>query len=100
MEHTESGLHAQHTVELVPQGANIFVEKPMALTLNAAALDTIRKVEGYYCEQEFGLESGSPVCLIEGPFKGLCGFFKRSEDHVEILLTLIGQQSSILVPLS
>ena len=29
---TESGLHAQHTIELAPYGAHIIVEKPMALT--------------------------------------------------------------------
>ena len=30
---TESGLHAQHVVELAPYGGHILVEKPMALTL-------------------------------------------------------------------
>ena len=30
---TESGLHAQHVVELAPYGSHILVEKPMALTL-------------------------------------------------------------------
>ena len=29
---TESGLHAQHVIELAPYGADIVVEKPMALT--------------------------------------------------------------------
>ena len=33
---TESGLHAQHVIELVPYGADIVVEKPMALTLEDA----------------------------------------------------------------
>ena len=33
---TESGLHAQHTIELAPYGAHIVVEKPMALTLDDA----------------------------------------------------------------
>ncbi len=33
---TESGLHAQHTIELAPHGAHIIVEKPMALTLDDA----------------------------------------------------------------
>jgi UDP-N-acetyl-2-amino-2-deoxyglucuronate dehydrogenase len=33
---TESGLHAQHTVELAPYGAHVVVEKPMALTLDDA----------------------------------------------------------------
>jgi UDP-N-acetyl-2-amino-2-deoxyglucuronate dehydrogenase len=33
---TESGLHAQHTIELAPYGAHIMVEKPMALTLDDA----------------------------------------------------------------
>ena len=33
---TESGLHAQHVVELAPYGADIVVEKPMALTLEDA----------------------------------------------------------------
>ncbi len=33
---TESGLHAQHTIELAPYGAHIIVEKPMALTLDDA----------------------------------------------------------------
>ena len=33
---TESGLHAQHTVELAPYGAHVIVEKPMALTLDDA----------------------------------------------------------------
>ena len=33
---TESGLHAKHTVELAKYGANIMVEKPMALTLEDA----------------------------------------------------------------
>lgn len=30
---TESGLHAQHTIELAPYGKSVLVEKPMALTL-------------------------------------------------------------------
>ena len=33
---TESGLHAQHVIELAPYGAHIVVEKPMALTLEDA----------------------------------------------------------------
>ena len=33
---TESGLHAQHAIELAPYGAHIVVEKPMALTLDDA----------------------------------------------------------------
>ena len=33
---TESGLHAQHVIELAPHGKHIIVEKPMALTLNDA----------------------------------------------------------------
>ena len=33
---TESGLHAQNTIELAPYGAHIVVEKPMALTLGDA----------------------------------------------------------------
>lgn len=33
---TESGLHAQHTIELAPYGSDIVVEKPMALTLDDA----------------------------------------------------------------
>lgn len=33
---TESGLHAQHVIELAPYGADIVVEKPMALTLEDA----------------------------------------------------------------
>jgi len=33
---TESGVHAQHTMELAPYGAHIMVEKPMALTLDDA----------------------------------------------------------------
>ncbi|MDB2315821.1 Gfo/Idh/MocA family oxidoreductase [Luminiphilus sp.] len=33
---TESGMHAQHVVELAPYGASIVVEKPMALTLDDA----------------------------------------------------------------
>lgn len=33
---TESGLHAQHVVELAPYGAHVIVEKPMALTLSDA----------------------------------------------------------------
>ena len=33
---TESGMHAQHVVELAPYGAHIVVEKPMALTLDDA----------------------------------------------------------------
>jgi UDP-N-acetyl-2-amino-2-deoxyglucuronate dehydrogenase len=33
---TESGMHAQHVVELAPYGAHIIVEKPMALTLDDA----------------------------------------------------------------
>ena len=33
---TESGLHAQHTIELAPYGAHVVVEKPMALTLDDA----------------------------------------------------------------
>ena len=33
---TESGLHAQHVVELATYGADIVVEKPMALTLDDA----------------------------------------------------------------
>lgn len=33
---TESGLHARHTLELAPYGADIVVEKPMALTLSDA----------------------------------------------------------------
>ena len=33
---TESGLHAQHTIQLAPYGAHIVVEKPMALTLDDA----------------------------------------------------------------
>lgn len=33
---TESGRHAQHTIELAPYGKHIVVEKPMALTLSDA----------------------------------------------------------------
>ena len=33
---TESGLHAQNTIDLAPYGAHIMVEKPMALTLDDA----------------------------------------------------------------
>ena len=33
---TESGLHAHHVIELAPYGADIVVEKPMALTLDDA----------------------------------------------------------------
>lgn len=33
---TESGLHAQHVVDLAPYGAHVIVEKPMALTLSDA----------------------------------------------------------------
>ena len=33
---TESGLHADHTVQLAPYGKHIVVEKPMALTLDDA----------------------------------------------------------------
>jgi len=33
---TESGLHAQHTIQLAPYGAHIMVEKPMALSLDDA----------------------------------------------------------------
>lgn len=33
---TESGLHAQHVVELAPYGAHVMVEKPMALTIDDA----------------------------------------------------------------
>lgn len=33
---TESGLHARHVIELAPYGADIIVEKPMALTLRDA----------------------------------------------------------------
>ena len=33
---TESGLHAQHTIDLAPYGAHVVVEKPMALTLDDA----------------------------------------------------------------
>ena len=33
---TESGLHPQHVIELAPYGADIVVEKPMALTLEDA----------------------------------------------------------------
>ena len=33
---TESGLHAQHVIDLAPYGADIVVEKPMALTLEDA----------------------------------------------------------------
>ena len=33
---TESGLHAQHTIELAPYGVHVVVEKPMALTLDDA----------------------------------------------------------------
>ena len=33
---TESGLHAQNTIELAPYGSDIIVEKPMALTLDDA----------------------------------------------------------------
>ncbi|MDB3923130.1 Gfo/Idh/MocA family oxidoreductase [Luminiphilus sp.] len=33
---TESGLHARHVIELAPYGADIIVEKPMALTLEDA----------------------------------------------------------------
>ena len=33
---TESGLHAQHAIELAPYGAHVVVEKPMALTLDDA----------------------------------------------------------------
>ena len=33
---TESGLHADHVIELAPYGKHIVVEKPMALTLNSA----------------------------------------------------------------
>lgn len=33
---TESGLHAHHVIELAPYGADIVVEKPMALTLEDA----------------------------------------------------------------
>lgn len=33
---TESGMHAKHVIELAPHGADIIVEKPMALTLEDA----------------------------------------------------------------
>ncbi len=33
---TESGSHAQHTIEIAPYGKHILVEKPMALTLDSA----------------------------------------------------------------
>jgi len=33
---TESGRHAEHTIELAPYGAHVVVEKPMALTLDDA----------------------------------------------------------------
>jgi predicted dehydrogenase len=33
---TESGVHAQNTIDLAPYGKNIIVEKPMALTLDDA----------------------------------------------------------------
>lgn len=33
---TESGNHAQHTIEIAPYGKHIVVEKPMALTLDSA----------------------------------------------------------------
>ena len=33
---TESGMHSQHVIELAPYGADIVVEKPMALTLEDA----------------------------------------------------------------
>jgi UDP-N-acetyl-2-amino-2-deoxyglucuronate dehydrogenase len=33
---TESGLHAEHVIELAPYGKHILVEKPMALTLSDA----------------------------------------------------------------
>lgn len=33
---TESGLHAEHTLELAPYGKHLIVEKPMALTLEDA----------------------------------------------------------------
>lgn len=33
---TESGNHAQHTIEIAPYGKHVVVEKPMALTLDSA----------------------------------------------------------------
>ena len=33
---TQSGLHAQHAIELAPYGAHVVVEKPMALTIDDA----------------------------------------------------------------
>ena len=33
---TESGMHSQHVIELAPYGADIVVEKPMALTIDDA----------------------------------------------------------------
>jgi UDP-N-acetyl-2-amino-2-deoxyglucuronate dehydrogenase len=33
---TQSGLHAQHTIDLAPYGAHVVVEKPMALTIDDA----------------------------------------------------------------
>ena len=68
-------------------------------TLFPAALEAIHAVEAFHCEKVPGLKPGGAVSLIEGPFKGFKGLYsKRSKDRVEVLLTLLGQQQSILVP--
>ena len=68
-------------------------------TLVPAALEAIYKVEASHCEKVSSLQPGGAVRLIEGPFKGFKGLYsKRSKDRVEVLLTLLGQQQSILVP--
>ena len=67
-------------------------------SLGPAALDAIHVVEAFHCEKVSGLKPGGAVRLIEGPFKGFKGLYsKRSKDRVEVLLTQLGQQHSILV---
>ena len=69
-------------------------------TLAHAALEAIHVVEAFHCDKASGLKPGGAVSLIEGPFKGLKGLYsKRSKDRVEVLLTLLGRQQRILVPL-
>ena len=68
-------------------------------TLAPAALEAIHVAEALHCEKVSGLKPGGAVSLIEGPFKGFKGLYsKRSKDRVEVLLTLLGHQQSILVP--
>ena len=66
-----------------------------------AALEAIHKVVAFYCERVSGPMPDGAVGLVEVPLKGFQVLYsKRSEDCVEVLLTLLGERQRILVPSS